>query len=144
MPLKLRSINLPLSLEPNTQQQVKYQKGLSCRKNPKIFLHYYGRMKCPNILFPRYLSFYGKKTFLLPLLLPKAFIPYTHECTLRLTDQSEWVLPELTSTFALIKLLYPTPCFWASSRAIAIMVRDCTWQESASHRERLASTPFLW
>lgn len=67
-----------------------------------------------------------------------------HECTLRLKDQSEWVLSELTSSFALTKLLHPTPCALALSRAIYIMVRDFTWQEYVSHCERLALTPFLW
>lgn len=113
-------LNYDQSICPFPQNQIynnrsSTKKVFSVEKKPKIFLPYYGRMKYPNMLFSWYLSFYGKKTFLPPLLLPKASIPYTHECTLRLTDQNEWVLPELTSTSALIKLLYPTPCFWASS-----------------------------
>lgn len=98
------------------------------------------------MLIPRYLffSFHGKKNFLFPLLLHKAFIQYTHERTLRLKDQNERVLSELASSFALTELLHPTPCAWAPSRAIYITVRDCTWQQPASHCERLALTPFLW
>ena len=97
------------------------------------------------MLIPRYLifSFHRKKNLLFPLLLHKAFIQYTHERTLRLQDQSKCALSELTSSLVLTKLLHPTPCAWCPSRAIYIMVRDCTWQEIASHREKLASTPFL-